>query len=78
MFSLGLKNPEKVISNRFLIGDHTPYREEDAYMSNLQLNNINTVEEQAKEENTKVNRFDEDDFGSVLADIIQDNQGLTF
>ena len=47
-------------------------------MSNLQLNNINKDEEQTKKENTKVNDFDEDDFGSVLVDIIQNNQGMTY
>jgi hypothetical protein len=47
-------------------------------MSNLQLNNINIGEEQTEKENTKNNDFDEDNFGSVLLDIIQDNQGMTY
>ncbi len=47
-------------------------------MSNLQLNNINYGEEQTEKENTKDNDFDENNFGSVLVDIIQGNQGQTF
>lgn len=47
-------------------------------MSNLQLNNINIGEEQTEKENTKNNDFDEDSIGSVLVDIIQDNQGMTY
>ena len=47
-------------------------------MSNLQLYNINIGEEQTEKENTKNNDFDEDNFGSVLLDIIQDNQGMTY
>jgi len=47
-------------------------------MSNLQLNNINIVEEETDKKNTKNNDFDEDSIGSVLVDIIQDNQGMTY
>ena len=45
-----LENPEKVISNRFYIDDHTSYREEDTYMSNLELIHNNIVEQQTEEE----------------------------
>ena len=44
-------------------------------MSNLQFYKDNVIEEQAEEKNNKGNYFDEDDFGAILVDIIQDNEG---
>lgn len=45
-------------------------------MSNLQLNIVNVLEDQAEENNNKGNHFDEEDFGAILVDIIQDNEGM--
>lgn len=45
-------------------------------MSNLQFNKDNVIEDQAEENNNKGNHFDEEDFGAILVDIIQDNEGM--
>ncbi len=45
-------------------------------MSNLQFNEDNVIEEQTEEKNNKGNYFDEEGFGAILADVIQDNEGM--